>query len=230
VLAPLPAPRATIILPCDLDHDLGRRLRAALGAAGYACSAAADLVEASEDVARPRLVILAAPTVGRDDWAALRRLRSRSGVPVVVLLDAGADARARALELGADDCLGTACHPRELVARVQAVLRRSAPRRVAAPGRRRNGRAPAGDPQLEVDRAARQVRVRGRPLELRPAEFELIATLATRPGVVFSRAALRGAAQNERTVEARVRAARDRLRGTGLAIVTVRGAGYKLMV
>jgi uncharacterized protein YqeY/DNA-binding response OmpR family regulator len=149
-------------------------------------------------------------------WGLLSRLRADSDVPIVVLTNASPDERARALELGADDCLSDMCHSRELAARIQAVLRRAAPRSELAERR------------LDVDVAARQVRLNGRVLDLRPAEFDLLATLAVRPGVVFARDALRGSAQSERTVEARVRAIRVQLRDTGMDIVAVHRSGYKL--
>ena len=154
-----------------------------------------------------------------------RRIRARSTVPVVMLTarDEEAD-RLVGLGAGADDYIGKPFSPKELVARMKAVLRRSEP-------------AAGDEPMLTlgdvaVDRVGREVTVDGATVELRPKEFDLLAYLIQNRGAVFSRDALLERvwgydyAGGTRTVDVHVAQLRRKLARPDL-IRTVRGAGYK---
>jgi two-component system OmpR family response regulator len=166
-------------------------------------------------------VLLDVMMPGIDGLEVLRRIRARSRVPVIMLTARGDEAdRVAGLELGADDYIPKPFSPRELLARVRAVLRRAAPE-VAGE------RLVAGG--IEVDIAARTVSVDGRPVELTGLEFDILVALMRRAGRVVPRNALlaeagRDEVVGERTVDVHVSKLRRKL---GEArIRTVRGIGY----
>jgi two-component system, OmpR family, phosphate regulon response regulator OmpR len=163
-----------------------------------------------------------------DGFDVCRRIRAGSDVPVLMLTARGDDTdRIVGLELGADDYLPKPFNPRELLARLRAILRR----RAAGPERRavlRFGR-------LEIDREARRVRLDGRDRPLTSHQFDLLVTLAESPGRVLSRDSLmervRGDALEayDRSIDvhiSRIRAAIEDDVRHPRRIVTVRGAGY----
>jgi DNA-binding response OmpR family regulator len=171
-------------------------------------------------------VVLDLGLPGIDGFEVCRELRRRSRVPVVILTawDAEPD-RVAGLEVGADDYVTKPFSPRELVARVKAVLRRI---------RWERGPAAAvtiGD--IELDQASREVTIAGRPLDLTAKEFDLLACLMENPGIVLSRNQLLervwGAELPEgtRTVDVHVAQLRRKLERPDL-IRTARGHGYKL--
>ena len=179
----------------------------------------------------PALVILDVGLPDASGFEVFKRLRAGSDVPVVFLTARSDEIdRVVGLELGADDYVAKPFSPRELVARVRGVLRRTA-KPAAAP-------APAAaTTPLSVDEGRRQIRFYGRLLELSRYEFGLLQTLASRPGHVFSRDALLervwGDATEslDRTVDAHVKTVRAKLKlvAPGLeAIRTHRGSGYAL--
>jgi len=153
-----------------------------------------------------------------------RRIRARSTVPVVMLTarDDEAD-RLAGLGAGADDYIGKPFSPKELVARMKAVLRRAEP---SASGELLE----LGD--VTVDQAGHEVRVAGQPVELRPKEFDLLAYLIQNRGAVISRDTLLERvwgyeyAGGTRTVDVHVAQLRRKLARPDL-IRTIRGAGYK---
>lgn len=175
---------------------------------------------------RPRLVLLDVGLPGALDGLALCRQLVADGVPVIMVTarDAEMD-RVLGLELGADDYVTKPFSPRELVARVHAVLRRT------QGGASRTGPVVAGP--VEVDLARHEARVAGRPVALTAREFALLAHLATHRGVVLSRRQLLDAAWgqgwigDERTVDVHVRQLRRKL-GDELPLVTVRAVGYRM--
>jgi DNA-binding response OmpR family regulator len=216
----------------DDDPRLAELLRAYLAPHDVVMSHAADGARglAAVDAGGVDVVVLDGMMPGLDGLDVLRRLRQKSAVPVIMLTARGDETdRVVGLELGADDYLAKPASPRELLARVRAVLRRAAPR---GPDQR----VVLGD--LEVDPASRTASVGARPLGLTALEFDLLLVLAERAGRVVPRDALwelagRGdTAVSGRTVDvhmSRLRAklgddARDPRR-----LKTVRGSGYLLV-
>jgi DNA-binding response OmpR family regulator len=170
------------------------------------------------------LMVLDLGLPGMDGLEVCRRVRAGSSLPIIMLTarDQEAD-RVAGLELGADDYVPKPFSPRELAARVKAVLRRS----TATP---RADELEAGDVRLSV--ARREVLVAGAPVPLSATEFNLLAFLMENPGIVFSRETLLDRVWGlefpggTRTVDQHVAQVRAKLARPGL-IETVRGAGYR---
>jgi DNA-binding response OmpR family regulator len=175
----------------------------------------------------PVLAVLDIGLPGIDGFEVCRRIRATSSLPILFLSarDGEID-RVLGLELGADDYLVKPFSPRELVARVKAILRRGEPRPAAAEV------LMAGD-GIEVDIPRREARVDGRPVALATREFDLLAHLARHPGLALSRQQLLDAVWgvgwvgDERTVDVHVGQLRKKL-GDGLPLATVWGIGYRL--
>ena len=180
------------------------------------------------DREKPRLVVLDVGLPGRlDGLEVCRRLRSAGAIPVLMLTarDAEVD-RIVGLEMGADDYVTKPYSPRELVARVRAILRR-----VDGPPRETPEVLAAGS--VEVDTARREARVGGEVVPLATREFDLLRFLAENPGLALSRRQLLENVWgpdwygDERTVDAHVRQLRKKL-GDALPLATVWGVGYRL--
>ncbi len=220
---------ATVVVIED-DSNIAQLVELYLRDAGYGVhlagdgSAGIDLVRARQ----PSLVVLDLGLPGAlDGLEVCRQLRATSRVPIVVLTarDTELD-RVLGLELGADDYITKPFSPRELVARVRAVLRRA------------DGGAPDSPTvivigALEVDAGRREARVDGRPVGLAAREFALLLHLAEQRGLALTRQQLLDGAWghdwygDERTVDVHVRQLRKKL-GDALPLVTVRGTGYRL--
>ena len=178
---------------------------------------------------RPSLVILDVGLPDTSGFEVFKRLREVADVPVVFLTARSDEIdRVVGLELGADDYVAKPFSPRELVARVRSILRRSA-KAAAAPA------TPVLP--LTIDEGKRQIRFYGKPLELSRYEFGLLQTLASRPGHVFSRDTLLARVWGDdtesldRTVDAHVKTVRAKMKliaPTLEAIRTHRGSGYAL--
>ena len=177
---------------------------------------------------RPRLVVLDVGLPGDfDGLEVCRRLRAVGATPVLMLTarDGEID-RVLGLELGADDYVTKPFSPRELVARVRAILRR-----VDGPPAEGPGVLAVGG--VEVDTGRREARVSGRPVPLAAREFDLLAFLAENAGLALSRRQLLDGAWgpdwygDERTVDVHVRQLRKKL-GDALPLATVWGVGYRL--
>jgi two-component system catabolic regulation response regulator CreB len=178
----------------------------------------------------PALVILDVGLPDTSGFEVFKRLREVADVPVVFLTARSDEIdRVVGLELGADDYVAKPFSPRELVARVRSILRRSAKAVVAAPA------APVLP--LSVDEGKRQIRFYGRLLELSRYEFGLLHALVSRPGHVFSRDALLSRVWGDdtesldRTVDAHVKTLRAKLKAVAPTlepIRTHRGTGYAL--
>jgi DNA-binding response OmpR family regulator len=161
-----------------------------------------------------------------------REIRALSAVPIVMLTAKAAEEdRIRGLELGADDYITKPFSPRELVLRVQAVLRRGGP---AAAGQ---GVTSYGAGALVIDEPRRTVTVRGTAAQLTPTEWGILGSLATVPGRVYSRFELINKVRGyefegyERTVDSHVKNLRRKVEedpGNPAIIVTVLGGGYRL--
>jgi two-component system phosphate regulon response regulator PhoB len=221
------------ILVVDDDLDLVDVVRSALEREGFAVDNACDGATALDKIAgdSPELVVLdlGLPKVRGLD--VLRQVRADTAVPVIVLSGRSDEAdRIIGLELGADDYVVKPFSPRELVARVRSVLRRS-----------RSPQDPStlsfGD--LDLDLATREVRVRDEPVELRRREFDLLAFLCLSPRQVFTREQLlrnvwdsepewQGIGTvSEHVHRLRAKVELDPARPT--RIVTVRGVGYRFV-
>lgn len=220
------------ILIVEDDPDVVRVARAYLEREGYAVLVESDgeagLVRAR--AARPDLIVLDWMLPNASGLDVLRRLRADGAVPVLMLTARTDEAdRVLGLELGADDYLTKPFSPRELVARVGAVLRRTAAP-VDAGEVLRHG-------ALEVDAGARIARLDGRDVDLTTLEFDLLHAFAAAPGRVFRRDELiervwGGAYDgNDRIVDVHVSNLRQKLADVGGdddLIRTVRGVGYAL--
>jgi DNA-binding response OmpR family regulator len=174
-------------------------------------------------------VLLDVMMPGMDGLEVCRRIRAKSNVPVLMLTARGDETdRVVGLELGADDYLPKPCSPRELLARLRAVLRRAQPDAVAT-------QLAVGD--ITVDVTGREVKVAGARVELTGIEFDLLVALLRRAGRVISRETLlqeagRGdVSVNERAVDVHVSHLRQKLGDDPRSpriIKTVRGVGYVL--
>jgi two-component system, OmpR family, alkaline phosphatase synthesis response regulator PhoP len=222
------------VLVVDDERQIAEIARDYLQHAGFAVITAADGASALAlaSASRPDLIVLdlALPRVDGLDVA--KTLRRESQVPIIMLTArVEEEDRLRGLELGADDYITKPFSPRELVARVKAVLRRVDGMST------RGGR---GDlvhlDDLTLDLGRLKVTRRGTPIELTSTEFQLLATLARQPGRVFSRAQLLDAVRGvevesfERAIDAHVKNIRRKLEPDSRNpryILTVYGIGYK---
>jgi two-component system alkaline phosphatase synthesis response regulator PhoP len=223
------------ILVVDDDPQIVRLLRASLEQAGYQVFAAYDGETALHVLRRecPDLVVLDLMLPGCDGWDVTRVIRSDPTLAEtpIIMLTARVEHRARisGLELGADDYVTKPFHPGELLARIQAVLRR-AQRGPAAPGVIR-----AGD--LMIDVSAHRVEVQGQAVHLTPTEFGLLHALAEHHGQALTRLEMieRGLGYSyegiERTVDSHIRNLRRKLAKAGAPedlVETVFGVGYRV--
>jgi DNA-binding response OmpR family regulator len=184
------------------------------------------------EASRPDLVILDVMLPGLDGFEVCRRLREDGALPVIMLTARGeASERIHGLELGADDYVVKPFSPRELVARVAAVLRRASG---AAPAPASGGPRTYGG--LELDDRARLVRVDGRPVELTVTEFDLLSFLLRHPGEAFRRETLLDRVWgytfgDTSTVTVHVRRLREKIEpdpSRPTYVQTVWGVGYRL--
>ncbi len=219
------------VLVVDDEEKIVRIVKAYLEREGYTVVAAYD-GKAALAMARteaPDLVLLDLMLPEMSGWDVCRTLRSESNVPIIMLTARDEDTdKVVGLELGADDYVTKPFNPRELVARVRAVLRRT-----ESPPEKR--RLVFGDLTVDLDR--HEVRHAGRPVELTPTEFELLRVLAEAPGRVYSRMQLLDRVQGyayegyERTIDSHIKNLRKKLEpdpDKPRYILTVRGVGYKL--
>jgi len=220
------------ILVVDDERKIVTVLKGYLEQAGFRVVTAGDGQTALTTFRheKPDLVILDLMLPGMDGLDVCRILRRESAVPIIMLTARAEEAdRLIGLELGADDYVVKPFSPREVVARVRAVLRRVEGEMAPA------GLLQAGD--IVLDLAGHQATVAGRPVELTPTEFALLATLARAPGRTFTRAQLLQQIQDnplegfERTVDVHVRNLRAKIEPdprNPRYILTVYGVGYKL--
>jgi DNA-binding response OmpR family regulator len=181
----------------------------------------------------PDLVILDVMLPGLDGYEVLRRIRQSSRVPILMLTARGEETdRIVGLELGADDYLGKPFNPRELLARIRAVLRRSGDEGDDSP----RERFEVGPVQLDV--GSRTVAVRGEPVELTTAEFDLLHVLLASAGRVMSRdqlmQRLHGSSWSafDRSIDvhvSRIRSKIERDVRRPELLKTVRGVGYQFV-
>jgi two-component system OmpR family response regulator len=220
------------ILVVEDEIKIARLVRDFLEHAGFAVTVAGDgeAAIASARGSRPDLVVLDLGLPGRDGLDVTRELRRSSTVPIVVLTARGDEAdRIVGLELGADDYVVKPFSPKELVARVRAVLRRTDTARTG-------GAEVLRAADVEVDMPRMRVSVAGRPVELTPTEFQLLSTFVREPGRVFTRSQLLDAVHGvafesyERAIDAHVKNIRKKIEsapGRPRYLLTVHGVGYR---
>ena len=224
-------PPGTIVI-IDDDQSIRELASVYLEKEGFRVESAADGASGIERVAvaTPDLVILDLMMPGMSGYDVCKALRQSSNIPILMLTARDDDVdKIVGLELGADDYVTKPFNPRELVARVKAILRRA---ETASPAQV-NGVIHAGD--LTVDRQRREARAAGREIALRTKEFDLLATLAENEGIVLTREQLLDRVWGynfygeTRTVDVHVQHVRAKIAGAGVSILTVRGVGYKLV-
>jgi two-component system KDP operon response regulator KdpE len=219
-----PAPRVLVV---DDEHQILRALRVILRDAGFDVVEAATAEEALDRAAvrPPQAAIIDLVLPDGDGVDVTRRLREWSAMPILVLSALGEeDEKVRALEAGADDYVTKPFGPRELVARLQAALRRAGAG-IEEPAVR------VGD--LEVDLAARVVRVRGQEVHLTPIEFDLLRTLVRNRGRLLTHRTLltevwgAGYADDTQVLRAHIANLRRKI-GDGY-VKTDPGVGYRFV-
>lgn len=226
--------RARILVVED-EVSIADTLQYALRTDGFEphwCATGAAALEAI-DRSPPALVVLDVGLPDVNGFELFRRIRERADLPVLFLTARGDEIdRVVGLELGADDYVTKPFSPRELVARIRTVLRRS-----ARPATTVTAAPAPPTPCFDVDESRRLIRCCGHPLELSRYEYGLLKTLVHRPGHVFTREALLDAVWGDatesldRTVDAHVKTLRAKLKAVAPAldpIRTHRGIGYAL--
>jgi DNA-binding response OmpR family regulator len=220
------------ILVVEDEPAIAESIAYALQRDGYTVATAATLAAAEKEVADTDLVVLDLMLPDGSGFDLLGKIRRSSAATAVIILssrDAEAD-RVAALETGADDYVTKPFSPREIVARVRAVLRR------AHPGREPQ-KSSTGDLPVSLDETTRRALVSGKPMELTRVEFDLLACLIAAPGRVFTRAQLidrvwgDGFAITDRTIDSHVKSLRRKVAEAGgdpAVIETVRGVGYRM--
>ena len=221
------------VLVVEDEADIRRLIRLHLERDGFRCRTAGSGTEALRELAAvvPDLVVLDLMLPELDGLELCRRIRGdpRSAAVPIIMLTAKADEvdRVVGLELGADDYMAKPFSPKELVARIRAVLRRSqqreAPRVLRAGG-------------ITLDPLRHLVQVDGRPVTLTPKEFDLLQALLDAAGRVLSREHLlnriwgyaRADEIESRTVDVHIRRLRVKLGAAGRGIATLKGVGYRL--
>ncbi|GAC1347951.1 MAG: response regulator transcription factor [Myxococcales bacterium] len=222
------------------DEPAIRESRAfALRRDGFAIAEAGSLRTAEGAASGVDLVLLDLVLPDGNGLDFLRRLRERSDVPVIVLTSRDEESdRVAGLEMGADDYVLKPFSPREVVARVRAVLRRFRAANGEVPGETREAQAPLRGPGgLSVDPRTRKAAVGGRELMLSRTEFNLLGAFLLQPGRAFERGEILDAVWGtdvvvgDRTVDVHIKALRRKLEEAGAdpqLIETVRGVGYRL--
>jgi two-component system phosphate regulon response regulator PhoB len=230
---PVNTPRLNHILVVDDHQDVVDLVRYNLTKAGFVVSECSDGLQALEEVRtnRPDLIVLDLMMPEMDGVSVFRHLRGNqetSDIPVIMLTARGsAEERVQGLELGADDYLGKPFSPKELVLRVQAILRRSEAR-------------PRVDllefEHFKLDKNSMTFYIRDEKIDLTPIEFKLLSLLLERRGKTLSREELLekvwgySSSAYTRTVDTHIKRLRDKLGEASGRIETSRGEGYRFTV
>ena len=220
------------ILVVDDDRKTAATIRLYLENAGFGVSVAHDGGDGLQHAlaSPPDLIVLDLMLPSMSGTDVCRRLRAESEVPIIMLTARTTEQdKLRGLEIGADDYITKPFSPRELVARVQTVLRRTA-------SGRRTGQARVQSGDLTLDLNLHQAWISGNPVSLTPSEFKLLTAFASSPGRVFTRQELVEKAFGynydglDRTVDAHIMNLRKKIESDRLRpsrILTVYGVGYK---
>ena len=229
MIAVAESPTESTVVVVEDDPSIADLIEMYLRGAGFRVLQATSGERGLELIAqhRPVMVLLDIGLPDIDGFEVCRRIRATSTLPVLFLTarDGEID-RVLGLELGADDYVTKPFSPRELVARVKAILRRGQPTVVDASVR------DIGD-GIEIDLARREVRAQGSPIPLATREFDLLAFLAANQGIALSRQQLIDGVWgadwygDDRTVDVHVRQLRKKI-GDDLPLATVWGIGYRL--
>ena len=224
------------ILVVDDDPSISQLLRLYLEKEGFEvrCAGRGDTAVAEFRRKPPELMLLDVMLPGMDGWQVLKAIRKGSAIPVIMLTakDETFD-KVLGLELGADDYVTKPFEPKELVARVKAVLRRTQGAEEAAED------DAVSFPSLTVSLRRYEVQYAGERLEMPPKELEVLYFLASHPGQVFTREQLLEQVWgfdffgDSRTVDVHIKRVREKLEGCeqyGWSIRTVWGVGYKFEV
>ncbi|MGH7324930.1 MAG: response regulator [Candidatus Rokuibacteriota bacterium] len=229
-----PAPGRVLIV--EDEPDVAELIRYNLQKEGYEVLLATNGTDALKRVreSRPDVVLLDLMVPQLNGWEICRRLKQdpdTRGIPVIMVTGRVEEGdKVLGFELGADDYVTKPFSPRELIARIRAVVRRGKP----AEGAERKLHLKAGE--LEIDRYRFEVRMKSRTVDLTPKEFELLAALVGSPGRVFGREELldlvwgRDGFVEPRTVDVHLARLRGKFAAARLpapAIETVRGVGYR---
>jgi two-component system alkaline phosphatase synthesis response regulator PhoP len=222
-----------LVLLVDDEPSILQLARMYLEREGFRIQEAKDGEAALEAITRhqPALVVLDVMLPKLDGFEVCRRVRAENNSAAILMLTARDDDidKILGLELGADDYLTKPFNPRELVARVKAILRRGEKKMAAAD-------KPVSLGELVIDPDRREAHLASRLLDLRTQEFDLLLTFANQPGRVFTREQLLQMAWGfdfygqTRTVDVHVAHLRKKLDGSAIKIETVTGVGYKLVV
>jgi two-component system alkaline phosphatase synthesis response regulator PhoP len=220
------------ILVVDDEPNIVKLARLYLERDGFRVSAVNNGQKALDFIAanKPDLMVLDVMLPKVDGFEVCRRLRAEDNpVPIIMVTARDDDIdKILGLELGADDYLTKPFNPRELVARVRAVLRRGIPTSTT-----QQDPIQVGD--LEIDLAGREVRISGQPVDLRTQEFEVLKVLAENKGIVLTREQLLSKAWGydfygqTRTVDVHIAQLRRKIAASKVQIETVTGIGYKLV-
>jgi DNA-binding response OmpR family regulator len=223
--------RTNQILVVDDEPNIVELTKMYLEQEGFQVEAASDGAQALQIIRanEPDLVVLDIMLPEVDGFEVCRQTRTFSEVPIVMLTARDDDVdKIVGLEIGADDYLTKPFNPRELVARVKAILRRVDPQP-------RPDAVPIMISDLHIDNARREVRIGGDLIELRNKEFELLLRFAENPEIVMTRERLLELVWGydffgeTRTVDVHVAQLRKKLSGSSVRIETVTGVGYKLI-
>ncbi len=226
-----------LILVVDDEKQIQELVKLYLEKEGFSVILAGDGDEAVEKALTltPQLIVLDIMLPKKDGWEVCREVRKTSSIPIIMLTAKGEEFdRVLGLELGSDDYLTKPFSPRELVARVKAILRRVSNENSGDKSRILH------HPGLKIDYSCREVIVNERKAVLTPKEFELLWYLAAHPGKVFTREQLLSSVWDYdyygdlRTVDTHIKRLREKIEGSdrqeGFSIKTVWGVGYKFEV
>ena len=222
------------ILVADDDKNICELLRLYLAKEGYTVQLAYDGTAALAEFerAKPDMVLLDVMMPGMDGWEVCRKIRAAGQTPIIMLTAKGETYdKVLGLELGADDYIVKPFEPKEVVARIKAVLRRCA-------ARAEEDKGVYDFPDLHLDMNRYELKVKGKVVEAPPKELELLACLASHPNRVYTRDQLLDEVWgfeyygDSRTIDVHVKRLREKLEGASDAwnLKTVWGVGYKFEV
>jgi len=221
------------ILVVDDEANIRELARLYLEKEGYLVVTSHNGIQALEQIKQdpPSLVVLDLMLPGLDGWEVCRRIRAAGDIPIIMVTARTDDVdKIVGLELGADDYMTKPFNPRELVARIRAILRRSAP--AASQSVQRIQRLG----NVTVDPVRHEVTIGQNQVKLRKKEFDLLYTLMEHPNIVLSREQLLDLVWDydyygaSRTVDVHIAHLREKLTDSDLIIETVWGKGYKLVI